>query len=144
MPSLLCRLYFYKKRHENKRGIIWEEEGDQRYGGRVQKRAIRIQSRYIIYVYENIKTKPCTINVSLVKLWKQEIGTLPPETIRLQHASTSYQTETRVLLVGNCQDFRSRGETGRRNRLRPDLGATEEPPWSLYLSLQGAGSPKNG
>lgn len=53
---------------KTKRGIIWEEEGDQRYGGRVQKRAIRIQSRYIIYVYENIKTKPCTINVSLVKL----------------------------------------------------------------------------
>ena len=49
------------QRQGNKREVIWEEEGDQRYGGRVQMRAIRIQSRHIIYVYENITVKSISL-----------------------------------------------------------------------------------
>lgn len=52
---------YLQKRQENKMEVIWEEEGDQKYGGKVQKRAIRRQSRYIICVYENIKMRPITL-----------------------------------------------------------------------------------
>lgn len=62
--------------------------------------------------------------------WKQKISIFPSETVWLQHFSTRYQIETRVLLVGNCKDFRSRGEMSEENQ-------EESRPWcSRRASLE--------